>query len=142
MRIVRWSAGFIPWRHVRDDGSEFFSRLEGHPQSAGEVTDKGTIAEFLQAQGAAPSWRRPTIISAGSAAAARAIRALTFHWSNPKRRPRTLTLRPISSTWTRPLPATGGGRTWSARNGRPQVSASAILYGQIEEARGGPHDER
>jgi hypothetical protein len=41
-------------RHVRDDGTEWFSRLEGHPQSAGEATDKGTIAEFLTMQDAAP----------------------------------------------------------------------------------------
>jgi Fe-S-cluster containining protein len=37
-------------RHVLDDGTEWFSRLEGHPQSAGEITDRGTIGEFLQAQ--------------------------------------------------------------------------------------------
>lgn len=41
-------------RHVRDDGTEWFSRLEGHPQSAGEVTNRGMIAEFLSMQGAAP----------------------------------------------------------------------------------------
>jgi Fe-S-cluster containining protein len=37
-------------RHVSEDGTEQFSRLEGHPQSAGEITDRGTIREFLQAQ--------------------------------------------------------------------------------------------
>jgi Fe-S-cluster containining protein len=39
-------------RHVRPDGSERFSRLEGHPQSAGEVTDRGTIGQYLKAQDA------------------------------------------------------------------------------------------
>jgi Fe-S-cluster containining protein len=37
-------------RHVLDDGTEWFSRLEAHPQSAGEITDRGTIGEFLEAQ--------------------------------------------------------------------------------------------
>jgi hypothetical protein len=37
-------------RHVLADGTEWFSRLEGHPQSAGEITDRGTISEFLEAQ--------------------------------------------------------------------------------------------
>ena len=37
-------------RHVSPDGSERFSRLEGHPQSAGEITDRGTIGEYLKAQ--------------------------------------------------------------------------------------------
>jgi Fe-S-cluster containining protein len=41
-------------RHVRSDGSEYFTKLEGHPQSAGEITDRGTIAEYLAGQGAQP----------------------------------------------------------------------------------------
>jgi Fe-S-cluster containining protein len=41
-------------RHVRSDGTEYFSQLEGHPQSAGEFTDRGTIAEYLAAQDAQP----------------------------------------------------------------------------------------
>jgi Fe-S-cluster containining protein len=39
-------------RHVLPDGTEWFSRLEAHPQSAGEITNRGTIGEFLQAQNA------------------------------------------------------------------------------------------
>ena len=41
-------------RVVRSDGSEYFTTLEGHPQSAGECTDHGTIADYLAAQGAQP----------------------------------------------------------------------------------------
>jgi uncharacterized protein len=41
-------------RIVRSDGSEHFMRCEGHPQSAGEFTDRGTIADYLAAQDAAP----------------------------------------------------------------------------------------
>jgi len=41
-------------RYVRSDGSEYFTRLEGHPQSAGEYTDRGMIADYLAAQGAQP----------------------------------------------------------------------------------------
>ena len=41
-------------RHVSADGSETYSILEGHPQSAGEFTNRGTIAEYLTAQGAMP----------------------------------------------------------------------------------------
>ena len=41
-------------RTVRSDGSEYFIRLEGHPQSAGEFTDRGTIADYLAAQDAQP----------------------------------------------------------------------------------------
>jgi hypothetical protein len=41
-------------RHVRSDGSEYFTRLEGHPESAGEFTGHGTIADHLAAQGAQP----------------------------------------------------------------------------------------
>jgi hypothetical protein len=41
-------------RHVRSDGSEHFTQLEGHPQSAGELSDYGTITEYLAAQGAQP----------------------------------------------------------------------------------------
>ena len=41
-------------RHVSDDGSERFSRMTPHPQSEGEFTRDGTIADYLQAQGAGP----------------------------------------------------------------------------------------
>jgi Fe-S-cluster containining protein len=41
-------------RHVQSDGSEYYTRLEGHPQSTGEFTDRGTIADYLAAQGAEP----------------------------------------------------------------------------------------
>ena len=41
-------------RIVRSDGSEYFIRCEGHPQSAGEFTDRGTIADYLAAQDAQP----------------------------------------------------------------------------------------
>jgi hypothetical protein len=36
------------------DGSESFSHLEPHPQSRGEVTGAGSIADFLEAQDAGP----------------------------------------------------------------------------------------
>src|SRR5262249_31510445 len=41
-------------RQVGSDGSEFFTKLKGHPLSAGEFTDRGTIADYLAAQGAQP----------------------------------------------------------------------------------------
>jgi hypothetical protein len=41
-------------RHVLADGSESFSHLEPHPHSRGEVTSAGSIADFLEAQDAAP----------------------------------------------------------------------------------------
>lgn len=41
-------------QHVRQDGSEYYTRLEGHPQSQGEFTNDGTIADHLTAQGAGP----------------------------------------------------------------------------------------
>jgi Fe-S-cluster containining protein len=41
-------------RHVLSDGTEWFSRKEPHPHSAGELICKGTIAEYLESQGAAP----------------------------------------------------------------------------------------
>ena len=41
-------------QHVRQDGSEYYTRLEGHPQSQGEFTNDGTIADYLAAQGATP----------------------------------------------------------------------------------------
>jgi Fe-S-cluster containining protein len=41
-------------RHVAADGSESFMQLEGHPQSAGEFTNKGTISQFLESQEAEP----------------------------------------------------------------------------------------
>jgi uncharacterized protein len=41
-------------RHVRADGSEYFSHTNPHPQSRGEYTGDGTIADFLVSQDAAP----------------------------------------------------------------------------------------
>jgi len=41
-------------RHVLADGSESFSHVEPHPQSLGEFINTGTIADFLQSQGAGP----------------------------------------------------------------------------------------
>jgi Fe-S-cluster containining protein len=41
-------------RYLTPDGNESFVQLEGHPQSAGEFTNKGTIDEFLKSQGADP----------------------------------------------------------------------------------------
>jgi Fe-S-cluster containining protein len=41
-------------RHLLPDGTEWFSHLEPHPQSAGELTGRGTVADYLAAQGAAP----------------------------------------------------------------------------------------
>jgi len=36
------------------DGGEYFTMLEGHPQSQGEFTNRGTVADYLAAQGALP----------------------------------------------------------------------------------------
>jgi Fe-S-cluster containining protein len=44
-------------RHVSWDGVERFSHLEPHPRSAGERTRQGTIARFLDEQGAEPFMR-------------------------------------------------------------------------------------
>jgi Fe-S-cluster containining protein len=41
-------------RRVLTDGTESFSRTEGHPQSAGEFTKDSTIADFLESQDVAP----------------------------------------------------------------------------------------
>jgi Fe-S-cluster containining protein len=41
-------------RHVRQDGFEYYSILEGHPLSEGEFNQQGTIEEFVVAQGAKP----------------------------------------------------------------------------------------
>src|SRR5262245_7566538 len=41
-------------RHVLEDGSELFSHMEPDPQSRGEFTNTGTIADFLETQGAGP----------------------------------------------------------------------------------------
>jgi Fe-S-cluster containining protein len=40
--------------HVRSDGSEYYTRLEGHPQSEGELTNTGTVLEYIESQGARP----------------------------------------------------------------------------------------
>ena len=44
-------------RHVASDGREWFSRIHPHPQSTGELSEGGTIAQFLLEQGAAPFLR-------------------------------------------------------------------------------------
>jgi uncharacterized protein len=41
-------------RFRQADGVEGFTRLERHRQSAGELGDSGTIADYLEAQGAGP----------------------------------------------------------------------------------------
>jgi uncharacterized protein len=41
-------------RHVFGDGTESFFPVEPHPQSLGELTRSGTVADFLTAQGAQP----------------------------------------------------------------------------------------
>jgi Fe-S-cluster containining protein len=40
-------------RHIRA-GSEYFSTLEGHPLSEGDFTGRGTVAGYLEEQGAGP----------------------------------------------------------------------------------------
>jgi len=40
--------------HVRSDGSDYYTTLDGHPQSEGELTNRGTVADYLAAQGATP----------------------------------------------------------------------------------------
>jgi uncharacterized protein len=41
-------------RHFRKDGFEYFSISAGHPQTAGEYNQKGTIADYLESQGTKP----------------------------------------------------------------------------------------
>jgi uncharacterized protein len=41
-------------RHLSWDGSERFSHLQPHPRSAGQLTRRGTIGEYLEDQGAEP----------------------------------------------------------------------------------------
>jgi Fe-S-cluster containining protein len=41
-------------RHVHSDGSEYFSTLEEHPLSEGEFSKRGTVADYLEGQGAGP----------------------------------------------------------------------------------------
>jgi Fe-S-cluster containining protein len=41
-------------RHLRSDGFEYYTKLNGHPQSEGQFTEQGTIADYLAAQGAEP----------------------------------------------------------------------------------------
>src|SRR5262245_42571997 len=41
-------------RHLRSDGSEYFTIQKGHPLSEGEFTERGTIAHYLEAQGVEP----------------------------------------------------------------------------------------
>jgi uncharacterized protein len=40
-------------RHVLQDGTERFSHIDAHPESAGEYTNSGTISEFLESQNTA-----------------------------------------------------------------------------------------
>ncbi len=44
-------------RHVSADGAKSFSHVEPHPQSRGEFTRSGTIADFLVSQDAHPFMR-------------------------------------------------------------------------------------
>ena len=39
-------------RHLRSDGLEYFTIQEGHPQSEGELHNRGSIIEYLKAQDA------------------------------------------------------------------------------------------
>jgi Fe-S-cluster containining protein len=39
-------------RHVLADGTEWFSHIEPHPQSAGQLSADGTIGEYFEKQGA------------------------------------------------------------------------------------------
>ena len=41
-------------RHLSADGKEWFTHVTPHPQSAGEYSRKGTIADYIAAQGAEP----------------------------------------------------------------------------------------
>jgi uncharacterized protein len=41
-------------RHVLANGTEWFSHIEPHPQSAGQVSTDGTIGEYVEKQGAMP----------------------------------------------------------------------------------------
>jgi uncharacterized protein len=41
-------------RHLRSDGFEYYTMQEGHPLSEGEFTEQGTIADYLESQGAKP----------------------------------------------------------------------------------------
>ena len=41
-------------RWVDTDGNESFGHLEPHPQTAGVYGDRGTVADYLEAQGLAP----------------------------------------------------------------------------------------
>ena len=44
-------------RHVAPDGTEQWVHVAPHPQSAGEYTRRGTIADYIEAQGALPYMR-------------------------------------------------------------------------------------
>jgi Fe-S-cluster containining protein len=44
-------------RHLTADGTESFAHVQTHPQSHGEFTQRGTIADFLSAQDAYPFMR-------------------------------------------------------------------------------------
>src|SRR3954452_14469833 len=41
-------------RHLRSDGSEYFSISDGHPLTAGEYNENGTIPDYLETQGTTP----------------------------------------------------------------------------------------
>jgi hypothetical protein len=44
-------------RHVSPDGTERWSHVTPHPQTAGVYSKQGTVADYLEAQGAAPFMR-------------------------------------------------------------------------------------
>jgi len=41
-------------RQMDADGNENFATIEGHPQSEGEFTNKGTVADYISGQEAGP----------------------------------------------------------------------------------------
>jgi len=130
-------------RHVRDDGSEFFSRLEGHPQSAGEVTDKGTIAEFLQAQGAAPFVAAADDYFRWFCAAREQLGAdVSLEQSETPAEDADLATDLIDMDAAIARHCAAAGTVEPHEMEDRKYLHLQILYGQIEEARGGPHDER
>jgi uncharacterized protein len=60
-------------RFRSDDGIEGFTRLERHPQSAGKLGASGTIADYLEAQGAGPFIKAADQYFSWICAAARAL---------------------------------------------------------------------
>ena len=64
-------------RHVNLDGEERFSRVMPHPQSEGEYHTRGTIADFLESQGAGPFMEAADEYLAWMARALEALRSET-----------------------------------------------------------------